>query len=84
MARPVVGTDVGGIPEVIVDRVTGRVVPARDPEALADVLNELLDDPQQRQSLGRQAALVAARSYGLDVMCGRMESIYDRYLPAPH
>ena len=54
MARgvPVVTTPVGGIPEVIEDGVSGRLVPAGNPEALADVLGTLRDDPTQCRRLG--------------------------------
>jgi glycosyltransferase involved in cell wall biosynthesis len=48
---PVVATAAGGIPEAVQDGVTGRVVPPRDPAALADALAEVLDDESRRQAL---------------------------------
>lgn len=45
---PVVATAVGGVPEVVEDGVNGRLVPARDPPALARALLETLDDPAGR------------------------------------
>jgi glycosyltransferase involved in cell wall biosynthesis len=51
-ARPVVATDAGGIPEAVADGVTGRVVPTRDPAALAEVLAALLLDPALRERYG--------------------------------
>ncbi|MBM3307187.1 MAG: glycosyltransferase family 4 protein [Candidatus Eisenbacteria bacterium] len=50
---PVVSTDVGGISEAVVDRVTGRVVPRRDPDALADATAEVLGRPDHGAALGR-------------------------------
>lgn len=50
---PVVASDVGGISEVVVDGVTGFVVPPRDPAALAAALDRLLDDDGGRAALGR-------------------------------
>jgi glycosyltransferase involved in cell wall biosynthesis len=52
-ARPIVATAAGGIPEAVEDGVNGRVVPVRDPAALAAALVELLEDPARRASLGR-------------------------------
>jgi glycosyltransferase involved in cell wall biosynthesis len=51
-ARPVVATAAGGIPEAVEDGVTGRVVPPRQPAALADALAEVLQDEERRIALG--------------------------------
>lgn len=50
---PVVATAAGGIPEAVVDGVTGRLVPPRDPPALAAALVEALKDPARRAAWGR-------------------------------
>jgi glycosyltransferase involved in cell wall biosynthesis len=50
---PVVATAAGGIPEVVTDGLTGRLVPARDPDALAAALVEVLADPARRAAWGR-------------------------------
>ena len=50
--RPVVATAAGGIVEAVDDGVTGRLVPPRDPEALAAALLELLDDPDRAAQMG--------------------------------
>jgi glycosyltransferase involved in cell wall biosynthesis len=47
-----VSTPVSGIPELIVDGVTGLLVPPRAPDELARVLSQLIGDPQLRRSLG--------------------------------
>ncbi len=49
---PVVGTRVGGIPELVQDEVTGIIVEPRNPTALADALTRLLNDEHLRQSMG--------------------------------
>ncbi len=51
-ALPVVATAAGGIPEAVQDGVTGRIVPARDPAALADALASVLEDEERRRALG--------------------------------
>ncbi|MEX1367242.1 MAG: glycosyltransferase family 4 protein [Nannocystaceae bacterium] len=50
---PVVGSAVGGIPELVVDGTTGRLVPPRDPASLSRALAHLLDDPAARARMGK-------------------------------
>ena len=60
--KPVVATEIGGIPEVIRKDKTGLLVPVRQPAALAAAIDRLIDDPALRESLGAAAASdVAAR-----------------------
>ncbi len=53
--KPVVGTAIGGTPEIIEDHQTGLLIPPNDPEAMAKALGELLRDPARREEMGRQA-----------------------------
>jgi len=62
-ARPVVATQVGGIPSVISHGHNGLLVPERSSEALAKAILELLDAPAQRQSLGMAARETVERGY---------------------
>ncbi len=76
MALPVVATEVGGNSNVVFDGVTGRLVPPRDPPALARVLIELVADPAARQSLGRAARRHVADNLSLSGMVRRYEELY--------
>jgi glycosyltransferase involved in cell wall biosynthesis len=49
---PVVASNVGGIPEMIVDGETGVLVAPHDPDRLRDVLDDLLDDPDRLREMG--------------------------------
>jgi len=51
---PVVASRVGGLPEIVVDRETGRLVPPADVNALADVIVELLQDDTARLAMGQR------------------------------
>jgi phosphatidylinositol alpha-1,6-mannosyltransferase len=72
---PVVGARTGGIPDAVVEGETGLLVPPSDPNALAEALSTLLQDPERRLALsqhGRSNAVgpanwdhVAARAYDL-------------------
>jgi glycosyltransferase involved in cell wall biosynthesis len=63
---PMVGTQVDGIGETIVDSVTGRVVPPADPEALASAILELLADPECARRMGAAAQARANELYHCD------------------
>ncbi len=52
LRRPIVATAVGGPLEIVADGVTGRLVPPAQPGRLAEVLSELLRDPEGRQKMG--------------------------------
>lgn len=82
LGRPIVATAVGGVPSVIEDDVTGLLVPAADPPALADAIASLLDDPARRDRLGAAAARFAHDELRLETMVARVESIYDEVLAA--
>jgi glycosyltransferase involved in cell wall biosynthesis len=53
-ALPVIGGDVGGIPEMVVNERTGLLVPPRAPEPLAQAIARLIKDPSLRQRYGAQ------------------------------
>jgi glycosyltransferase involved in cell wall biosynthesis len=65
-ARPVIGTAVGGIPEMIEDGVTGLLVPPADPVALAAALQRLLGDGTLRARLGTAARNRASQRFTPD------------------
>jgi glycosyltransferase involved in cell wall biosynthesis len=52
--RPLVATDVGGLPELVRPGVNGLLVPEKDPRALADAILELARDPDLRERLGAE------------------------------
>ena len=53
--KPIVVTDVGAIPEIVDDGVTGFIVPPRNTEALADAIVKLLEDEDLRKQMGKSA-----------------------------
>jgi glycosyltransferase involved in cell wall biosynthesis len=54
--KPVVATDAGGVPEVIVDGVEGRVLPTQRPQMLADAILELVENHELRAQMSEAAA----------------------------
>ena len=67
---PIVATAVGGVPDVVEDGVTGRLVPGRAPEALARALLDALDRPDECRQWARRAR-DSVRRFGVDQMVER-------------
>jgi D-inositol-3-phosphate glycosyltransferase len=74
----VVAAAVGGLTDTVVDGVTGRHVPPRDPAALARVLRPLLDDPMLRQAYGVAGCDRAHARYSWDRVAADTVQIYRR------
>lgn len=74
---PVVATDVGDVPRLVDDGVTGRVVPTRDPARLADALRELLMDPQRRRAMGTAGRDRAERHFARAETARAVCRVYD-------
>jgi glycosyltransferase involved in cell wall biosynthesis len=78
---PVVAAAVGGIRDTVVDDVTGRLVPPKDPGALADAINPLLLDRQWRDALGRAGRERARARYTWDRIATDTERVYEKMAP---
>lgn len=72
---PVVATAVGGIPALLREG-GGRLVPPRDPDALAQALDALLGDPAQARQIGAQGRRFVMRHHALPLAVDRLESLY--------
>lgn len=75
--RPSVATAVGGTPEVLQDGVTGWLVPAQDPDALARALEEVLAHPLEAARRGEAARRHALAELSIDAMARRHEVFYE-------
>jgi glycosyltransferase involved in cell wall biosynthesis len=77
MARPAVGTTVGGIPEVIVDEETGLLVPPRDSRSLAQAMGRLMADPDFCRELSRRGRQLVVERFTLEQMAAEIETVYE-------
>ena len=73
---PVVAANVGGIPELVADTVTGYLVPPGDSDALAAALLNLLDDPQRAAAFGKAGRACIEQRYSFDRMVTQFETLY--------
>lgn len=74
--KAVVASRVGGLSELIVDSVTGLLVPPQDGEALATAIGKLLLDPVLAQEMGRRAAKRVEENFTLRQMAMKNEDYY--------
>jgi glycosyltransferase involved in cell wall biosynthesis len=77
-ATPVVATRAGGLPQVIQDGVTGRLVAERDAAGLADAISGLLAQPAAAQAMGRAARAHVGRAFSWPAVAERLEAAYAR------
>ncbi|MGQ9921471.1 MAG: glycosyltransferase family 4 protein [Desulfobacca sp.] len=78
MAKPVVATRCGGIPEVVRTGSNGLLVPPRDSRALAAALRQLLGDAASRTRFGLQGRELVEASHSLEKMAQAVEEVYAR------
>ncbi len=76
--NPVIGTNIGGIPEVIVDGVTGLLFSAKDAEQLAKKLSELIDDADKRIKYGHAAQKHYKENFTEEMMLSKIENLYEK------
>jgi glycosyltransferase involved in cell wall biosynthesis len=76
LGTPVVGTDVGGMRELISNKVSGRLVPSRDPEALGAALNEVLGEPGRARAYSTAALASLSERFSTDAMLTRLRDAY--------
>jgi len=87
-ARPVVASRVATIPEVVVDGETGLLVRPGDPQALAEALAQLAEDPALARQFGEAGRQRLRTNFSIEKMVGDTELLYrelldDRESPAP-
>lgn len=80
---PVLASASGGVPELVEDGVTGRLVPRLDVAALAHALQELAADRTRLEEMGHAARARAERHLGWRMSAARLERLYRETL-APH
>ena len=74
--KPVVVSDVGGLPEVVKDGITGIVVPPRNPEKTAEAIEKLVLDDSMRKQMGATGREHVAKFYDWNKNVEQMVDIY--------
>ena len=77
-ACPSVARRVGGIPEVVTDMATGRLVDSDSPDDLARAIGDLIADPAERRTFGQTARQRAREIFSAEAIVPRYEKLYQR------
>lgn len=75
---PVVASNVGGIPEVVVNRETGILVPADDPDSLAEAVLRLYENRDMARKFGARGREIVRQNYSVESMAERVIQLYDK------
>ncbi len=81
--RPVIGSRVGGIPEMVVDGETGLLVESRNATALAAAIESLVRDPDRAHAFGRAGRARAEQVFSVAAHANHVQAVYDRLLATP-
>jgi len=82
MGLPVIGTNVAGTQELVVDGITGYLVPEKDPPMLAQRLRQLIDNPQRRVQMGHTGRQRIEEHFSLTAMIQQYQDAYTSLLRA--
>ncbi len=82
MARPVIASRVGGVFSVVEDQINGRMVPPSNSQALADVIIELLEHPEQAIELGKAAQQMVREKFLMQETLEQTVELYRQVIAA--
>jgi glycosyltransferase involved in cell wall biosynthesis len=77
---PVIATEGGGVPEIVLHGETGLLVPMKEVDAMASAMIHILSDPVAAREMGRKGQLRASEVFSIEKTARAVEAIYDRLL----
>ncbi len=78
--RPIVTTDVPGTREIVRDGVNGLLVPVKDANRLADALQRLIENKEERVRMGKTGRRLAEKYFSMEYVRGKYMKLYERLL----
>jgi len=80
MKKPVIGTTIGGIPEVIQHKKTGILIPPKNSEAVANAIKFLLKHPQKAKEMAERGYEFVKKNFALSSIIDKIELIQEKAL----
>ena len=78
--KPVIATNVSGIPEVVVDHQTGILIPPKDSDAIVQAIFEMLQDPGKIKMMGRMSRERVEKKFNLEGQVNAFIRLYEKML----
>ena len=79
---PVIGTDTGGIPDIVIDGVTGLLVPQKDPHAIANAIEKIVSDAELSKKLTLNGKEHFNKNFSWKVITERFHKAYMELFPS--
>ena len=79
---PVIGTNLEGVPELIADGETGLLVPPRNPEAMAQAMLRMVENPTRAKAMARAGRKRVEARFSTAIKIERTIALYRRLLEA--
>ncbi len=76
LGKPVVATDSGGTKEIILDGITGYIVPPKNIDALADKIMEIITNPERGIEMGKKGKQQVMEVFSLETMVSKYVELY--------
>lgn len=76
LEKPLITTNVGGLPEVCLDKITGFVVSPFSPDQVASAVKKLLNNPMERKRMGKEARRLVEKKFTMQHTLDGMDTIY--------
>lgn len=77
LGKPMIGTSVGGVPELVIQNQTGLLVPAVDTETLAGAIEEMAEDSKRRLAMGINARVMMLEKFSASKMATEINKLYE-------
>ncbi len=78
--KPVVATNGGGVPEIVVDQVTGYLVPMNDVPEMANAILKLMEYPAQRNIMGTNGKMRVEKAFRIESTAKNVQDVYGTVL----
>ena len=76
MEKPVIGTEVGGVQEVIQNEINGYLVKPNNPQVLAEAILKMLHNREEARLMGIEGRKIVQQNFNTEVMSERMHQLY--------
>jgi glycosyltransferase involved in cell wall biosynthesis len=73
---PIIATQVGGLPDLVFPAVNGLLVPAGQPDRMADAIHQIVANPQLRRSMQKNSFRLAQENFDIEKHVARLLEIY--------